>query len=826
MSSHRNLLLHARPAQYGALRTLGGAHFRVDAGKGRRVRFVGGNPDLLPAALLRAPRDWRSWVHPDDRAVLEEALAQVRLQQQPSTREFRLTRTPPDGRVQWLRVTATPAGPDGQRWIDCYAEDVTEAHESRARLLMLSRVADQISDAVVVADASGDILYTNTAFEAMTGWRSREVQHSNLAELPEGTGMSTADIELARNLAPGAKIRDQQRARRRSNATYEQQRTLAAMHDGAGRFTGVIITSADVTEQVRYRQELEYLKHHDPLTSAANRSGLEHYLATRPPDRERVVALAVINPEYFGEVNDTYGYAAGDRVLIEMAERLAAAVSANDLVARLPGGHFAVAVELPAGGAGVAAIAEGLLHAVQRTYWLSAQEPLYLQARIGATWSALPVTRTAELIAEAHCALNRAQAQPEHRIAYFERSATAISAPSRIKLLTALSDAVHRRAFRLAYQPQFELASGTLTGVEALLRWERDGADQPRDVFLPILEETGLIVAAGRWAIHEAMRTWKAWHDAGYAPERLGINLSAMEVRDPGLVPYVRQCLRDSGVPARALVFEITESVFLSNMDAHIQTLHQLRQLGVSLALDDFGTGYSSLSYLKHFPVQALKIDKSFVRDVTSDPGAAAITRAIITMAHAMELDVIAEGVETKAQVGFLRQHGCNKLQGFHYDRPLEGEEIVTTLRDRRSRTIPALTSESCVGTLLIVDDEAAVRHALRRLFRHHGYRLLFADRADEALDLLALNKVDVILADQRMPGTSGTELLSAVRHMYPHTVRMILSGYTDVTTITEAVNSGAIYKFISKPWENDELCRYVEDAFQRNLANESPGGP
>jgi len=277
----------------------------------------------------------------------------------------------------------------------------------------------------------------------------------------------------------------------------------------------------------------------------------------------------------------------------------------------------------------------------------------------------------------------------------------------------------------------------------------------------------------------------------------------------------VRNALTAHSLDPKLLDLELTESSVMNDSVEAAKTLNSLRELGVGLALDDFGTGYSSLARLKRFPFSAVKIDRSFVTDITRNAEDAAIATAIIAMAHRMELKVIAEGVETQGQFNYLRAQHCDEMQGFFYSPAVTGEVFESHLRSgkRLILTTPEPTDQR---TLLVVDDEEGVRNALFRALRRDGYRILTAASAPEALDLLSLNRVQVIISDQRMPGSSGTEFLGAVRQLYPDTVRIILSGYTDLEVVTDSVNRGAVFKFLTKPWDDNLLREQVRDAFRR----------
>ncbi|MCC5858567.1 MAG: EAL domain-containing protein [Ectothiorhodospiraceae bacterium] len=578
----------------------------------------------------------------------------------------------------------------------------------------------------------------------------------------------------------------------------------------------VLAAALDITEDARKTEQLRYLRTHDPLTGLPNRTGLEQALSDRlagSAEAPGTLALFLLDLRTFRDVNEAYGFAEGDNVLCGLAERLQYCAGNDAVVARLSGDVFAVATPVTGDHDKLLECANRLLRCVEEPVHTSSGDPVQLSARVGAASAALTDYLPQELVADAQTALN--QVKRDSEIIGIHQRPSGNDARGRGPLMAALHTAVARRGFQLAYQPQVQLSTGRMVGAEVLLRWQLNGHPVPTNEFIPLLDESGLMLPVGRWVIETVCAQWKAWHQAGYAPIRLSVNLAPSQVRDPELLPFLRRCLQESGMPPSALQFEITENVFLSRIEQHLETMRQLRDLGVGLALDDFGTGYSSLSYLRHFPVDTIKIDQSFIQQVTSSPGEAAITRAIISMAEALDLKVVAEGAETAAQIGFLRQHGCDVVQGYYFDRPLDPRELERKLINPQVRPAPAPEELGDQGTLLIVDDEEGVRNALRRLFRRDGYRLLLAANAEEALELMALNQVDVVLSDQRMPGTSGTELLSALRHMYPETVRMVISGYTDVTSVTEAVNSGSIYKFISKPWDDEQLRGYIAEAFR-----------
>jgi CheY-like chemotaxis protein len=282
----------------------------------------------------------------------------------------------------------------------------------------------------------------------------------------------------------------------------------------------------------------------------------------------------------------------------------------------------------------------------------------------------------------------------------------------------------------------------------------------------------------------------------------------------PDLIEVIRRALETNRLEAHRLEVEITESTAMLNIDKAAQILSTLKALGIRISLDDFGTGYSSLSYLKRFPIDHLKIDRAFVRDITTDPDDAMICKAVIGLAHNLKMSVIAEGVETEGQMRYLRDNHCDEMQGYLFSRPLPADDYYVLLAEGSSLTMP-LGEDVAQRTVLLVDDEENVLNALKRLLRRSGYTILTATSAAEGFELLATNTVQVIISDQRMPAMDGTVFLSRVKELYPDPVRMVLSGYTELKSVTDAINEGAVYKFLTKPWEDDELKEHLKEAFR-----------
>jgi EAL domain-containing protein (putative c-di-GMP-specific phosphodiesterase class I)/CheY-like chemotaxis protein len=323
-----------------------------------------------------------------------------------------------------------------------------------------------------------------------------------------------------------------------------------------------------------------------------------------------------------------------------------------------------------------------------------------------------------------------------------------------------------------------------------------------------------LIVEVGAWVIDTACRQIALWAACPGGPVPVAVNVASRQFADSGLQQTVAHAIAAHGIAPELLALEVTESALMDDTERTAAAMATLRTMGVKVAIDDFGTGYSSLAYLKRFPVDALKIDIAFIRDVTVDPGDAALVDAIIAMAHSLDLEVVAEGVETEAQLAYLARHRCDQIQGYYFSRPVPAMQFQRLLLEGASLALPD-TGAPPLRTLLLIDDEPHVLSSLQRLLRQDGYRVLTASGAAEAFELLARHQVQLVLCDQRMEEMSGTELLDKVKDMYPDTFRIILSGYTDLATIMESINRGSLYRFWTKPGDNRMLRENVRAAFR-----------
>jgi diguanylate cyclase (GGDEF)-like protein len=583
----------------------------------------------------------------------------------------------------------------------------------------------------------------------------------------------------------------------------------------------------EVAERKRFEERLEFQTNYDALTGLPNRKlladRLQQALAHVRREQGRV-ALLFIDVDNFKLVNDSLGHPLGDRLLKLVAERLAACVRAGDTVARQGGDEFIVILVEPARTEDVAHVAQKIREAIAAPLRIDEHE-LVISCSIGISIFPEDGDDWPTLLKNADAAMYRAKELGRDTF-HFYTGELNDQVMTRLTMEKHLRRALEREEFLLHYQPQVDLQTGRITGAEALLRWQSPelGLVSPGR-FIPLAEETGLVVPIGEWVLRTACAQNRTWQQAGLPALTVATNLSARQFRHHDLIATVARALEESGLEPRWLELEIIESMVMQDVEAAVAMAQELKKLGVQLTMDDFGTGYSSLSYLRRFPFDKLKIDISFVREITTDPGSAAIARTIIAMAHNLGLRAIAEGVESEGQLGYLRAQGCDEMQGFFFSKPVPAAEFERLLVEQRRLQLPAESGVEGGRTLLVVDDEAQVTEALGEILRGDGYRVLTAASAREGLELLAVHQVEVVLADHRMPEMNGAEFLGRVKELYPQTVRFALSGYADLETVTEAVNRGAIFKFIAKPWDPGLLRQDVREAFRSLRDHQRKGG-
>jgi diguanylate cyclase (GGDEF)-like protein len=573
-------------------------------------------------------------------------------------------------------------------------------------------------------------------------------------------------------------------------------------------------------EYIAKSERLDYLAYYDAMTDLPNATLFQDRLgqlvrgATSETGR---IAVVLFDLDRFSEVNDRFGRHAGDLLLKHVATRLSDAQGEPRTLARIGANRFAAAVApLRKSADALDVVRQRVFEPLEQPFPIDGTE-IRLSARAGIAIFPSDGTDAGTLVRHAEAALR--QAQGAGRFHYYSADANARIA-ARLELERQLREAIDKRQFVLHYQPRVDLVSGLIVAAEALIRWQHPsrGLLDP-DEFIPVAEQTGFIDAIGDWVIDAVCAQQAAWLVRHGATVPVALNLSAVQIGKDDFLDRLQQALAGRDLDRKYLEVELTESAVMENLDDAMRTLSALRALGIALSLDDFGTGYSSLAYLKQFPFNFVKIDKSFIAGIVHNPEDAIIARAIIALAHRLNLRVVAEGVENEAQVTYLRNNGCDEIQGYYFSRPVPAEDFGEMLQAGKRLELAPLASDEGACTILAVDGDAETLAALKRVLLTEACEVLTAQSGEQALEVLSLNVVQVIVCDQRMPGMSGTQFCSRVRSLHPDTVRIVLAGYADIEAVVDAVNRGVVYRFLTKPLDDRLLRAHVRDALRHYSA-------
>lgn len=592
--------------------------------------------------------------------------------------------------------------------------------------------------------------------------------------------------------------------RMQGEPVYSRSRQIIRVHG----------TLQDITELRNAEERIHELAYYDSLTGLPNRSyflsqvklALDH--ASR---HSHMAALLFVDLDDFKRVNDTLGHGTGDKLLKAVAERISDCLYSSDAVcqtsfdrdnsnlARLGGDEFTVLLSEIGRAEDVNVVADRILDVVSKPFRFDDQE-VFVTPSVGIAVFPRDGTLTETLLKHADMAMYDAKRAGKRTYRFFDESMHE-TASRRLIMELHLRKALELGELYLNYQPQLDVEMNRICGVEALLRWNNTelGPVSPAN-FIPLAEETGLIIPIGEWVLRTACRQARAWHIAGFDFERIAVNISVRQFSSTGFIELVKRVLEETGLDPSMLELEVTESLLMSDAAGAIEILDLLKATGIQVAIDDFGTGYSNLAYLKQFPIDRIKIDRMFVRDIVADPNDAAIATAVIEMAHGMELEVTAEGVETEAQLEILNKLRCDEMQGFYFGQPMSAEEIPAFVEHYQQQAARKNNSISLFPAVLLVDDDENTLDALARMVRQAGYLAFTARTAGAGLDMLARHRINIVISDYLMPGMDGVEFLKRVSRLHPHTVRIMLSGHTDRKIIINAINDGAISRFLEKP--------------------------
>ncbi|HKY02982.1 MAG TPA: EAL domain-containing protein [Burkholderiales bacterium] len=562
------------------------------------------------------------------------------------------------------------------------ARDITERRHAEADSRLAAKAFESIAEGIMVTDANKRVISVNKAFSTITGYAPEEVLGLSPKLLQSGRHDAAFYAEMWKYIDENGFWHGEIWDRRKNGEIFPELLSISAVVDQAGKVSNYVGVFTDISSLKRYEEKLHYQAQHDALTGLPNRFQFQERFSemlSRANRQDSQVAVMVIDLDRFKNVNDSFGHAAGDELLQQTAERLKSNIRQSDIVGRFGGDEFSVLLDNIGTAQNAAVIAQKLLNTFTAPFVVAGHE-IYVSGSIGISCYPADATDAENLFKNADVAMYRAKAEGRNRYQFFSADMNA-RALENLLMSSGLRLALERKELFLHYQPRIDLSSGRISGAEALIRWQHPGSGLVSPAcFIPIAEEMGLIEPIDEWVLKEACRQMRQWLDAGVPLSNVAVNLSARQFSNPDLSRYVADILGEAGLDARHLEIEVTESMVMQHPENVVGILTRLKEMGVAVAIDDFGTGYSSLSYLKRFPIDFLKIDQSFIKGIPQDLDDVAIASAIIALAKSLNVELIAEGVETEAQLDFLRGQGCHNGQGYLFSKPIPPAELERLL--------------------------------------------------------------------------------------------------------------------------------------------------
>ncbi len=639
-------------------------------------------------SLLDGPRWFTTLIHPDD---LPQVLAEVERSIHEQRPEFLLEYRIRSGVGSFLWVEdycrVQRDGSGAPQWLESLLIDISARKLSDEKLRHAAAVFTSAREGVVITDTSPQIIAVNRAFCDITGYEEHEVLGRNPNIVSSGRQSKEFYREMWDALLSEGHWQGEVWNRRKSGEVFPQWHSISAVRDDKGKLTNYVAVFSDISQLKESEAQLERLAHYDPLTALPNRILVQSHLNSaieRARRQHCKVAVLFLDLDGFKRVNDSLGHSVGDELLVLIAGRLRQRIRAEDMFARLGGDEFLLVLEGIGHPEEAAGVAQDLINLLQQPFRVGSGHDLFVGASIGISLFPDDGQEMAELIRCADVAMYQAKESGRNNFKFHTVELTR-AAENRQALESRLHRAITAEEFELHYQPQVDVTSGRLLGFEALVRWRPEsGEGVSPAVFIPLLEETGLILALGDWVLHEACRQAASWRAAGLPELPVSVNLSPRQFQHLDVVELVQHALQVSGLPGELLELEITEGALMAHNQESQERLAELKALGVQLAVDDFGTGYSSLAYLSRFPIDKLKIDKSFIDGLGQDARADKIVATIIAMGQGLDLLVVAEGVETEVQLALLRGLGCDVVQGYLTGRPLSAAQAQARLRGER----------------------------------------------------------------------------------------------------------------------------------------------
>ena len=630
--------------------------------------------------LKNAAPNLTSLIYPKDQDRVRQEIAAALDQRRPFSLEYRYVNA--EGEVRWIADHGQGVWNEAGdlECLDGFLMDITEHQQAEKQLRLLSSASEQSPVSVVITDHKGCIQYVNPKFEAVTGYSAAEVKGKNPNILKTGHTSPEQYRQLWRTITSGEIWKGEFLNKKKNGEFFWETASISPVKDRNGQITHYVAVKEDITVHKETAEMLVYQAHYDMLTDLPNRAlAIDHLkLAIGQAEREgEFVAVLLIDLDSFKTVNESIGHDVGDLMLCHVAERLKRYIQPGDTLARLGGDEFLIILQGLKGLESVLPFCHQILDAVEHPYLIQNAMECFTSATMGVAIYPIDSTSASILLRNAGIALNNAKSAGRKNVKCFE-SGMNLAAQRRHQVASQLRRALEFDEFSLVFQPLVDLNRNCVAGAEALLRWHNPtlGSVSPQE-FIPIAEETGLILSIGDWVIHTACEQLHQWKDALSDQFALAINLSPSQFRTARLANVIANCLHRYQIPPHQLELEITESLLLDDQPATKLLMQQLKRMGLKIAIDDFGTGYSALSYLRRFSLDVLKIDRSFITDLPDHGDLSALVRAIIFMAHELNLSVIAEGIETEAQLRILQNQGCDYGQGFWFSRALPPEAFL-----------------------------------------------------------------------------------------------------------------------------------------------------
>ncbi len=619
------------------------------------------------------------------RAIASARQAECETDRPPDPRSIELEFVRKDSDTVWTENELSfLRGSDGKTMgIMGVARDITRRKQTESHLRLQTSAVNAASDLIVITNVQGGIEFVNAAFEQETGYEMRDVLGQKLSLLKSGKQEEPFYSELWQTILAGYTWQGEMVNKRKDGSIYVEDMSITPIKNDTGAIEHFVAIKRNITEKKVYERKLDHLAHHDHLTGLPNRLLFSDRLTQSiavAQRRNKLAAVMFLDLDRFKYINDTLGHNVGDSLLKQVAHRLSLTLRRADTIARMGGDEFTIILGDIDSPQDATRVAKKVLDSLTKPFLLDGRE-LFVTTSVGISVYPNDGVDVETLVRNADTAMY--QAKEEGRNCYhIYTNELNTAAMERMTMENSLRKALEREEFVVYYQPRVDLKTGQILGAEALVRWRHPEFGLVAPVqFIPLCEETGLIVPLSEWVLRESCKQNKAWQDAGYDPISIAVNISVKQVEQRGLRATVTRALRDTGLNPIYLDLELTESTLMQDPKRTITVLGKIKDMGVQISIDDFGTGYSSLSYLKQFPVDAVKIDQSFVKHVTTDPDDAAIAGAVVAMAHSLKLRVIAEGVETLQQLEFLRELNCDEMQGYFVSRPVPADEFEHLLR-------------------------------------------------------------------------------------------------------------------------------------------------